>query len=93
MRKSNKKREPIPEHFQSVTEAAEFWDSHDLTDYWDQTREASFEVDIQRRVFLTALEPKLAKKLTECARKQGVSTETLINVWLTEKMAEASQET
>jgi hypothetical protein len=93
MRRSNKKREPIPEHFQSVTEAAEFWDSHDLTDYWDQTREASFEVDIQRRVFLTALEPKLAKKLTECARKQGVSTETLINVWLTEKMAEASQET
>ena len=93
MRRSNKKREPIPEHFQSVAEAAEFWDSHDLTDYWDQTREASFEVDIQRRVFLTALEPKLAKKLTECARKQGVSTETLINVWLTEKMTEASQET
>jgi hypothetical protein len=91
MRRSNKKREPIPQHFHSVAEAAEFWDSHDLTDYWDQTREASFEVDIQRRVFLTALEPKLAKKLTECARKQGVSTETLINVWLTEKVTEASQ--
>lgn len=92
MRRSSKKREPIPPHFQSVTEAAEFWDSHDLTDYWDLTREASFEVDIQRRVFLTALEPSLAKKLTECARKQGVSTETLINVWLTEKVAETSQE-
>jgi CopG antitoxin of type II toxin-antitoxin system len=93
MRRSNKKREPIPQHFQNVAEAAEFWDSHDLTDYWDQTREASFEVDIQRRVFLTALEPKLAKKLTECARKQGVSTETLINVWLTEKITETSQGT
>ena len=93
MRRSNKRREPIPQHFQSVAEAAEFWDSHDLTDYWDQTREASFEVDIQRRVFLTALEPKLAKKLTACARKQGVSTETLINVWLTEKIAETSQGT
>jgi len=55
MRRSNKKREPIPPHFRSVAEAAEFWDSHDLTDYWDLTREASFEVDIQRRVFLTAL--------------------------------------
>ena len=93
MRRSNKKRESIPQHFQNVAEAAEFWDGHDLTDYWDQTREASFEVDIQRRVFLTALEPKLAKKLTECARKQGVSTETLINVWLTEKMTETSQGT
>jgi hypothetical protein len=93
MRRSNKKREPIPQHFQSVAEAAEFWDSHDLTDYWDQTREANFEVDIQRRVFLTALEPGLAKKLTACARKQGVSTETLINVWLTEKIIESAQNT
>ena len=92
MRRSSKKREPIPPHFQSLAEAAEFWDSHDLTDYWDLTREASFEVDIQRRVFLTALEPELAKKLTECAHKQGVSTETLINVWLTEKVTAATQE-
>ena len=75
----------------SIEELARFWDSHDLMDYWDQTREASFEVDIQRRMFLTALEPGLAKKLTECARKQGVSTETLINVWLTEKVTETSQ--
>jgi hypothetical protein len=89
--KNSKKRESIPPHFRSVAEAAEFWDSHDLTDYWDLTREASFEVDIQPRVLLTALEPGLAKKLTECARKQGVSTETLINVWLTGKVAEASR--
>lgn len=92
MPRSSKKREPIPPHFQNVAEAADFWDSHDLADYWDLTREASFEVDIQRRVFLTALEPGLAKKLTECARQQGVSTETLINVWLTEKVTAAAQD-
>ena len=84
------KRDPIPEHFKSIDEAAEFWDSHDLGDYWDLTREAHFEVDIQRRVFLTALEPTLAKKLTAVAHKQGISTETLINVWLAEKVKEAA---
>jgi hypothetical protein len=89
-RRAGKSAKPILPHFQNVAEAGEFWDSHDLTDYWDLTREVSFEVDIQRRVFLTALEPGLAKKLTECARKQGVSTETLINVWLTEKVTETS---
>lgn len=62
-----------------------------MTDYWDLTREADFEVDIQRRVFLTALEPELAKKLTAYAHRQGVSTETLINVWLTEKVAAVGQ--
>ena len=91
MRKNSKKRDLIPEHFESIEEAAEFWDNHDLADYWDLTREVEFEVDIQRRVYLTALEPELAKKLTECARKQGVSTETIINVWLSEKLAATTQ--
>ncbi|MEK6408932.1 MAG: CopG family antitoxin [Acidobacteriota bacterium] len=65
MARSKKERDPIPENFKSVEEAAEFWDSHDLADYWDLTREADFEVDIQRRLFLTALEPGLAKKVIE----------------------------
>ncbi len=86
-----KKRDPIPEHFQTIEEAAEFWDSHDLADYWDLTREAHFDVDIQRRSFLVALEPELAKKLAACAHAQGVSTETLINVWLTEKLKQKEE--
>jgi hypothetical protein len=87
---NKQKRDPIPKHFKNIEQAAKFWDSHDLADYWDFTREAHFEVDIQRRVFLTALEPTLAKKLTMLAHKKGVSTETLINVWLTEKAKEAA---
>ena len=89
MPKNSKPVESIPKHFKSVAAASEFWDSHDLSDYLGQTREVKAEVDIRRRVFLTALEPELAKKLIACARKQGVSTETLINVWLTEKIAAA----
>jgi predicted HicB family RNase H-like nuclease len=91
MVRSKKERDSLPEHFKSIEEAAEFWDGHDLGDYWDFTREAKFEADIQRRIFMTALEPELAKKLSDCARKQGVSTETLINVWLSEKLAESTQ--
>ena len=91
MTKSKKQRDSIPEKFKSIEEAAEFWDSHDLGDYWDLTKEVSFDVDIKRRVFLTALEPELAKGLAECAHQQGVSTETLINVWLSEKLRAATQ--
>jgi hypothetical protein len=91
MARSKRERDPIPEHFGTIEEAADFWDSHDFGDYWDLTKPTEFEVDIQRRVFLTALEPKLAKKLTDCARRQGISTETLINVWLNEKLAESAQ--
>lgn len=90
MARNKTRRDPIPKHFESIEQAAEFWDSHDLADYWDLTREAHFEVDIQRRVFLTALEPTLAKRLTTLAHQQGISTETLINVWLAEKVKEAT---
>jgi len=83
---NKRKRDRIPEHFESVEEAAEFWDTHDLADYADQTRPARFSVDIQTHRFLTPIEPGLARKLLARARQRGVSTETLINVWLTEKL-------
>ncbi len=83
----DKRRGQIPEHFDSIKEAGEFWDTHDLADYWDLTKEAHFEVDIQRRGFLTPIEPELARKLADVARKQGISTETLINAWLSQKLA------
>lgn len=88
MPRNSMKREPIPKHFRSVEAAAEFWDSHDLTDYSGSTRDAHFRVDVRRRVFLTALDPELAKKLTTVARKRGISTETLINMWLAERTNE-----
>ncbi|MBI5841337.1 MAG: hypothetical protein HZB19_14655 [Chloroflexi bacterium] len=88
MRENKTKRDPVPKNFKNVEEASDFWDTHDLSDYLDSTKEAYFDVDIQRRVYLTALEPQLARKLMEIARKQGITTETLINVWLTEKMEE-----
>ncbi|MFW6012290.1 MAG: hypothetical protein ACOC92_01105 [bacterium] len=48
------------------------------------------EVDLGRRVFLTALEPELAKQVAAYARQQGVSAETLINLWLGEKLRAAT---
>jgi hypothetical protein len=86
MPKSKAKRKPIPKHFASIDAAADFWDKYDLADYLDATKVVEFEANIEKRVFLTALEPELAKKLTDIARKQGITTETLINVWLAEKM-------
>jgi hypothetical protein len=86
MRKNKKKRDPIPESFNSIAEAAEFWDSHSLADYWDQTHEVKGRVDVSRKVYWTALEPSLFKKLGEYSRKQGVSAETLVNLWLAEKL-------
>ncbi len=86
MAKNKETLDPLPESFASIDEAAEFWDTHDLADYWDLTEEAEFEVDIQHRRHLVALDPELAKNLSDAAHQRGLSVETLINLWLSERL-------
>jgi hypothetical protein len=49
----------------------------------------NFEVDLQHRRYLVSLDPELAEKLTAEAHKRGLSTETLINLWLSKKLRES----
>lgn len=88
MSKSKKQRDPIPESFASIEEAAEFWDSHSTADYDDLMRDVHFKVDIQRRTFLVPIEGRVAKEMTEIAEQEGLGLETLVNLWLREKLTE-----
>jgi hypothetical protein len=74
---------------QTLDEIAEFWDTHSLADYWDQTHEVEFEVRAKRRRRVT-LAPELFEKLESQARIQGLSPETLINLWLAERLQETA---
>ncbi len=76
----------IPDQFDSYEAAAAFWDTHSLADYWDQTEEVNFDVDLQCSVVLAPLEHHLADELKTVARKQGLSVETLVNLWLWERV-------
>src|SRR5438132_11759013 len=90
--KRRAKRDPIPKTFASPLAAGEFWDDHDLADYWDQTRAVADEASrIERRRFLIALEPTLARKLGKAARERGVSREALVNLWLSERRNAAAE--
>ncbi len=71
----------------TIEEIADFWDSHDLGDFWSQTEERSFEVRAVRRRRIT-LEPELYKQIEARARTVGLLPETLVNVWLAERLAE-----
>ncbi|MFN2455749.1 MAG: CopG family antitoxin [Pyrinomonadaceae bacterium] len=73
---------------QSYKEIGEFWDSHDLTDYWDQTTPVEFEVEIESEATYFPVETSLSAKLVLLARRHGVSPETLLNLWIQEKLKE-----
>jgi len=78
----------------SYKEIGDFWDTHDLADYWDQTEPVDFEVDIESEVTYYALDKELSQMLSEVAEERGISAETLLNLWVQEKLwKDASPET
>ncbi len=70
----------------SYQEIGEYWDAHDADEIWDETEEVKFEVDLESDVFYYAVETSLSSKLHAIAERRGVSAETLINLWLQEKV-------
>lgn len=66
-------------------EAGQFRDSHSLADYTEETAEVSFEVRAQRRPRIT-LDPALSTQLEGAARSRGLSPDSLVKRWVTEKL-------
>ena len=80
----------IPE-FASIAEEAEFWDTHDLTDYWDELRPIRVRVADDLSDGLTV---RLARadreELERRANEHGVGADTLARLWLEERLREGA---
>jgi len=72
----------------SYKEIGDFWDTHDLSDFWDQTKKVEFGVDVKSEIIYYSLDKKLAEKVQSIAQRRGVSPDTLINLWVQEKLQE-----
>jgi hypothetical protein len=80
------KRVSSVSHSQSIAEMAEFWDTHDATDFHDQTHQVDMEFNLHRRRHYLAIEPELLSRLREQAESRGVGLESLANLWLQERV-------
>ncbi len=74
----------------SYKEIGDFWDTHDLSDFWDQTKRVKFEVGLESEITYYSLDKKLSEKVQSIAQERGVSPDTLINLWVQEKIQEQS---
>jgi hypothetical protein len=70
----------------SYREVGEYWDEHDLSEVWDQTEPVEMEIAVRSQRRLFPLEQSLSQRVTEIARSRGISPETLINLWIQEKV-------
>jgi hypothetical protein len=72
----------------SYQEIGEYWDEHDLGEVWEQTEPVTLEVDLRSSVTYYPIETTLSAKLRSLAAQRGVSPETLLNLWVQEKLTE-----
>ena len=71
----------------TLEEIASYWDTHSLSDHWDETHEVEFEVRAKCRHRVT-LDPDVYSRLEAQAHARGVLPETLANLWLSERLQE-----
>jgi hypothetical protein len=68
-------------------EIGAFWDEHDATEFGEQT-EVECEVHITSQRRYSPLDSHLSLKMRQIAQERGISEETLLNLWVQEKISQ-----
>ena len=55
---------------------------------WDQTESAEFSVNLQSEVNYSPIDSALSDKIRDLAKLHGVSPQTLLNLWVQERLQE-----
>lgn len=80
----------IPE-FQSEQEESDFWDAHSATEFFDETVPVDMQlVDARPRKTLISLRlpPETIADLKQIAHARGIGYQTLIRMWIMERLAQ-----
>jgi hypothetical protein len=74
----------------SIEKLAEFWDSHDLTDFEDELEEVDDPTSVRGargNAIKVPLQPRETKAVERMAKAKGVSREDLVRKWVLQKIA------
>lgn len=80
------KKSRIP-RFKSVQEEAEFWDTHDTTEFEDEFKEV--KVEFARplsHILAVRLDAKTIGKLARVGARLGIGPSTLVRMWAMERL-------
>lgn len=84
----SRKLKPIP-HFRSEAEEREFWETHESSDYvdWSKAERVRFpNLKLSTQSISLRLPLGLLERIKIAANKRDVPYQSLIKVWLTEKV-------
>jgi predicted DNA binding CopG/RHH family protein len=90
MNDKQKRIDPLPEEFATYEDAAEFWETHDTTDYLSNFETVAVEAELKRRRYEVEIDGELMKALTAQAQKRGIAVSQLVSEMLEEKIRPAA---
>jgi hypothetical protein len=70
----------------SIEKLAQFWDTHDLTDFEDELEEVAEPVFARSTAIKVPLDIREAEAVEKMALAKGVSREELIRAWVRQKL-------
>ena len=88
--KKDKQRDPLPLEFSSYEEAAEFWDTHDTTDYSEDFEDIDIDAKFLGRHFEIEIDEDVMLELKNRAQKLGVPLKRLASDLLRQQLLEAA---
>lgn len=81
--------DPIPEEFSSYEEAAQFWETHDTTDYPEDFHIVEVNAKFRNRRYEIEVEADVVKVLQDRAKRRQVSISHLANDLLRQQLVTA----
>ena len=84
---NDKQIETLPEEFESEEAAAEFWETHSITDYEEFLEPASVQVNIKRRHFEIEVDEECFLAVRDTARKQHKPVKQLASEIIKQRLA------
>ena len=71
----------------SYAKIGEFWDTHDITDFTDDSEIVDFDVsDVLSSKIYYHIETRFVEEIRSIAKRQGITPSALINRWIQEKL-------
>lgn len=77
--KPERARDPLPDESASMEEIAEFWDTHDTTDYEDAFETVEAEFDLRKRHFEVEVKEDVFQALRARAERLRVPVEEILD--------------
>jgi len=91
----SKNKTPLPQHFTSIEEIQEFWETHSSADYWDEMNDVEMslspglqsQIELKKLYRLLGLSSQQIATIEAKAAQKHMASRQLLSQWVLEHVS------